>query len=446
MTGLLIRRDPALPTLLKILPFALVHGYTLSGRTALPLFMSVGVSWALIIAHLGFSRADERCGEFAMALPMPARRLWLLRTGLLAGTSVLLIAAAGAVARAPVFVSLGACVLLAVVWLQSWAPGKNVLSGFGFWVWAKVGVAGAIGLSVWLARQSAWLALAPLGAAALLAARTWVAAPRSFELDRSAGARLAEEILPTEGGTGRWKVPVSRLFFEWYWWLLFPLFFYVGRMSASEGALPIMMLLAATPLASVLVKRPQLAHLPISDRRLFAWATLPALGAYLAGLLLGWLINGPPRVHPLLLVHEPGGPETLRWVQLRVDLRMGAVLAVAGGLMWLGMVVLQVGKLYTPALTRRAGWRQRLKWSCALAGCLLVLPVIGLFTTEPSDFGKPAEAVAYYTALGLVRVAGVFPTGWSAVVAAVAALIGIYWWGERSFRQAEALTPRSGLL
>jgi len=124
---------------------------------------------------------------------------------------------------------------------------------------------------------------------------------------------------------------------------------------------------------------------------------------------------------------------------------MGAVLAVAGGLMWLVMVLLQLGKLYTPGLTRRAGWWPRVKWWCTLAGCLVMLPVIALFIIEPFEFGRPAEAAAYYIALGLVRVAGIFPTGWSAVIAAVAALIGIYLWGERRFRQAEALTPRSGL-
>jgi len=100
MTGIWIRRDPALLTLLKILPFAVLHGYTLKGRATLPLFMSVGVSWAFILAHWGFSRAHERCGEFAMALPIQARRLWLQRTGVLAGTSLLVVAGVAALAQA----------------------------------------------------------------------------------------------------------------------------------------------------------------------------------------------------------------------------------------------------------------------------------------------------------------------------------------------------------
>ncbi len=387
-----------------------------------------------------------------MALPIRARRLWLQRTGVLAATSLVVIAAvaawplAGGWLPASLFLNLAGCVLLAVAWIQSWAPRQNSDCGWVYTAYAMAGAAGMIWLSWWLTRQGGWSALAPLGAAVALGARTYLAVPRGYELDRSGGGRLAEEILPTEGGTGRWRVPVWRLFFEWYWWMLFNLFFWVGRMPSSEGALPIMMVAVATPLASVVMKRPQLAHLPLSERRLFAWATLPALGCYLSGLLLGWLMDGPPRFQPLLLVYEPGGPETLRWLQLRVDLRMGAVLAVAGGLMWLVMVLLQVGKLSTPGLTRRAGWVQRVKLWCTLACCLLMLPLIGLFMTEPSEFGQPAEAVAYYLALGLVRVAGVFPTGWAAVVVAVAALIGIYLWGERGFKQAEALTPRGGLL
>lgn len=79
--------------------------------------------------------------------------------------------------------------------------------------------------------------------------------------------------------------------------------------------------------------------------------------------------------------------------------------------------------------------------------CLLALPVMAvLLTDEASLFGKPGEALAYYFALAVAGVAGVSPAGWLAVPVALAALAGMYLWGERRFRRAEALTPKGGLL
>jgi hypothetical protein len=411
----------------------------------------LGATWALVVAHLLFSRTHERCGEFAMGLPIPARRLWLLRTGLLAGTSVLLIASVAALpvskgrVAASVFLNLAACVLLAVVWIESWVPRKNTMSGWGFWLFSAVGLAGAIWLSWWLAWTSAWAALVPLGSALALGARTWLAVPLGFELDRSAGAPV-EEAAPRAAAPWAGRLLVPRLVYEWYWWAMFVMFFMVGMLPASEEAGPIVVFALATSLAPVTLKLPQVAHLPISRRRLFAWGTLPAVVCFLGGLWAGRLVHGARGLRSWLVVYEPGGPETLRWVQLRVDLHLGAVLAVVAGLAWLAIVMLQVAKLGVPALTRWVAWRRRVVLWSGLAGCLLLMPVAALLMVDPSEFGKPAEALAYYLALGLARMAGVFPTGWSAVVAAAAALIGMYGWGERRFRQAEALAPMSGLL
>ena len=442
MTGTLIRRDPAALTLLKILPFAVAHGYTLTGRTAaVPLFLSVGVTWALIAAHWGFSRAHERCGEFAMGLPVPARRLWALRTGLLAGTSLLLIAGVAAVAQASLFVNLGACVLLAVVWIQSWAPRKHVQSGLGWWAWSKAGVAGAIWLSVWLARQSAWLAVAPLGAAVVLGIRTYMAVPAGFEMSSSAGVRPAEGRPYVVG----WLL-LPRLLYEWYWWGMFVLFFVVGTLPASEEAGPVLVLALAISLAPVAIKLPQVAHLPISRRRLFAWATLPPLLSLLGGLLAGRVIHGPQGLRSWLIVYEPGGPETLRFVQLRADSGVMAVLAVLGGLIWLVMVMMQLMRQGVPAVTRRGLWMRRLRWGGLVAVCLLAVPLMAVLLTDELDLpGKPPATLAYYLALAIARVGGVFAPVWVAVPVVLGALAGIYLWAERRFERAEALCARSGL-
>lgn len=346
MTGTLVRRDPALMTLLKTLPFALAHGYTwsLSARPAVA-FMWLFAMWALVLAHLLFGRADERSGEFAMGLPVAARRLWLLRAGVLAGTSLLLVVGVAvfplAGERAPlgVFLNLGAAVLLAVVWIQSWAPGKNSLLGWGFVLYSAAGLVGAIWLSMWLVRGSAWLALAPLGAAVLLGVRTYMAVPQGFELDRRTGT---VEVTRATAWEGRLLIP--RLLYEWHWWGLFVMFFLVGMLRASEEALPIMVFALATSLAPVALKLPQVGHLPISRRRLFAWATLPAVFCFFAGLLAGGLIHGPRGPRSWLMVYEPGGPETLRFVHLRAELAVVAVLVVLGGLVWLGMVLVQVAR------------------------------------------------------------------------------------------------------
>jgi hypothetical protein len=339
-------------------------------------------------------------------------------------------------------VSLGACVLLAVVWIQSWAPRRNADCGWGYTAYAMAGLAGAIWLSVWLARQSAWAALAPLGAALLLGVRTYMAVPEGFEMSVSAAAR------PAEGRPYlvKWLL-APRLLYEWYWWVLFAAFFVMGTLPDIEEALPIMVIAVATPLAPVALKLPQVGHLPISRWRLFAWGTLPGVVSFLAGLLAGRVIHGPRGPRSWLMVYEPGGPETLRFVQLRADTGVVAVLAMLGGLIWLLMAMLQLIRQDVPAVTRRGLWMRRLRWGGVLGVCLLALPLMAvLLTNETSLLGKPGEALAYYFALAVVRVASVFQWGWAAVAAALAVLAGIYLWAGRRFMRAEALTPRSGLL
>jgi len=277
----------------------------------------------------------------------------------------------------------------------------------------------------------------------LLGVRTYMAVPEGFELHTRAGERGAQGVAGP--WSGRFLVP--RLLYEWYWWAIFVTFFVVGALPASEEALPIMVFALATSVAPVALKLPQVGHLPISRRRLFAWATLPAMLSYFAGLLAGRMIHGPRGPHFWLMVYEPGGPETLQYVQMRADVAVVAVLTPLAALIWLGMVLVSLSRQGVPPVTRRGLWMRRLRWGGLIAVCLLALPVMAvLLTDEYSLFGKPGETLSYHFALAIVRVTGVFPWGWVAVPAALAALAGIYLWGERRFRRAEALTPRGPFL
>jgi len=274
-----------------------------------------------------------------------------------------------------------------------------------------------------------------------LGVRTYMAVPAGFEMSVSAAAR------PAEGRPYlvKWLL-VPRLLYEWYWWALFVLFFAAGALPASDEALPIMVFAVATSLAPVVLKLPQVGHLPVSWRRLFAWGTLPGVLSYSAGLLTGRMMHGPWRPRSWLMVYEPGGPETLRFVQLRADSGAVAVLAMLGGLIWLLMAMLQLMRQGVPPVTRGGLWMRRLRWAGLIGVCLPALPVMAvLLTDESSLFGKPGEALSYYFALAVVRVASVFPWGWVAGAAALAVLAGIYFWAERRFMRTEALAPGSGL-
>jgi hypothetical protein len=99
---------------------------------------------------------------------------------------------------------------------------------------------------------------------------------------------------------------------------------------------------------------------------------------------------------------------------IMMDLRVVAVLAVVGGFVWWAGVMMQVYRQWAPGLTRRAAWTRRLRWGGMIAVYALALPAIAVFTAEADDFGKPGQALAYYFARAVARVAGAFASGWLA--------------------------------
>jgi hypothetical protein len=178
---------------------SLMLGAAASRQSTVPGSLVVLIGWSSIAVFLGFGPVRGRCRILDLALPVSARRLWIIHL------SSIVLAAGGFAAAYSVCVGLfsrigagrtrlgadasavaillGSGVLLAVFLLESFRPSlARVPVARGYVAWSAVVLAGVGAmLSVVAERSLAWAWL-PVLAAATLAARLYGKIPGAYEL------------------------------------------------------------------------------------------------------------------------------------------------------------------------------------------------------------------------------------------------------------------------
>ena len=291
------------------------------------------LAWSGPAFYLAFGRARRRSTDLDVALPITARRLWLvhvvanlLGTALIAAASIACLALAAQVTgRLPgwfpleldlpsLAVGLAAALALAVAVIESDRPrlaeppvdGKLVAR-------TATALLGALALTIGLETLPLGWSLVPLALAAGIGAATWRNLPESFTLaPREARSAEAMALETTEKTTPRsvpsaWTVSTDAV--PWLPWAVFRALgkgsllrfmsfpflaaigvilagWYSGVLGGSEIrftyiGLTVYCLLAF--LADPVKRLPLLEALPISRRLIFAVLVLPGLGAVAAG-------------------------------------------------------------------------------------------------------------------------------------------------------------------
>jgi hypothetical protein len=305
------------------------------------LFLIVAIPiWLSILPLLLTGRVTERCLTFDMAMPIPARRLWLAHTiALLIFALTFIFLTCGilhllyglishASARSAVFpaawidlvLPLAATYMLAVVILQSGSPSLCRIPRTGNFTLLSILLAsGAPGLASLLALLPGWATAIPLGAALALAYRTYRSVPPAFALipfhpgeapsapketpGAAAWTERAQERLEYGNAGFAWfllrllhgKLPLKAYAYLFFYPLLALLGITLSGFAAvwKDLELPQLTWLFLTAclllsfLPAQIVPLRFLLLMPISSRRIFAFIMLPGILIVALGYGLG---------------------------------------------------------------------------------------------------------------------------------------------------------------
>lgn len=231
----LVRSDPSLRSLARLVPLTIANALLYLGIYIQMVFRSGSLSpvifgwilWSAAAIYLGFSKADRRCHDLALTLPLSARRLWLTHLlalafggGLILALSILLgRGLLGLIVSLSAFpevrldlpalvLHLGGVFALAVVLLQIGPPAAQRIPFNRRRLLVILAVLiGTSGLLGWLLTLPAYFSLLPLAAAAVIGARFYRALPEGFALAPDAPDHRQKEGFTDDG----WSRAPSRL-------------------------------------------------------------------------------------------------------------------------------------------------------------------------------------------------------------------------------------------
>ena len=367
--ALRVWRDGAVRSLPVWLLIALATGNALAavivlravraGTAQVPPYQLILTLWLPITIYLLFGRTRARCHRLDLALPIPARELWLSHSialvfaaatilatvgGLLAGNSLLLTrlthSQATGLGLQALLPPIAAALLLAIVLVQQFQPGSwKLLGDARYWTLLVVGLAAILACLLLLSSRP-WVATSLfLVLAALLARRVWSSLPPSFELTpedgkargdaRVAGAEQALASAPVGTATilrilfkvlhnaPPWRQAMP---FVFYSFVLLMGFFLSGALEiwvdageARSMNLPLgsYILFAGAGLLTYQLYR--LDSLPIRRRTLFHILTLPTLLIFCLGWAGGRLLLATADPRPLVEYRIAGAQQ---WVEV----------------------------------------------------------------------------------------------------------------------------------
>jgi|GEM_PF-1836180 len=318
--------------------------------TAVPIERFVFPLWLAVAFYLAFGPVRTRCRPLDLALPLSARRLWLIHTAANALAGVVLLAASAAVVTAygsvvkqpwaswsgagllALFIHVAAATALAVVLLQSarlhaWRVPVTI----GWVLLLGAVLLGLLGWCLWTAGGSPALALIPGALAVALGAWTYRAVPPAFDLLPAAGRAGAATARPhtadtaeagptprrtawsaagsTPGdarpGRSRWPILLRILYNVPPWGpftlVVLCLFIALGGALLSNGAaawvpdvdmrlifLPFTVYIMFSILGPLTYRLQHLDPLPVGRKALLAALLMPLAAALLSGYGAGW--------------------------------------------------------------------------------------------------------------------------------------------------------------
>ena len=469
----LMRRDKALRKLGWGIPYAFGVGYLWStawARSGGLTWVDIAAGWMLLCIVLVFSGFQVRSSQFEMALPLSPRLLWSARAAALTFTCLVLVAVAigsaciwstsdSQVLQAGVHFAAGA--LLVVALLTSPAPRRNALPVS--WRLALFTILAAFVILVLTKTLLAYSPVYALGVALVAVAlgfRTYRALPSAFELvplkpERTGRSlqvwrRQHDKSIASVGSVPSMSALYSgifRILLPWEWWIVLGMMLVLAAMPGGWRMSMLVLIVLPIMFMPVMQGFKQVAHLPISRRLVFAFATLPGLVAWAGGYALGRLLWNSSGISSLQMTYQPGGLETSTFVNLEFDHRLLAVLWVAGGLLWLAGHLVQLEPHRMPAHTLRA-WRYSRWRRYGMIGAIygvLMLGMACLLVDHTPPISGFRQWVVYHLATGLSWFQQIIPENpvlsWSVVCMLLA---GMYLWLLSRFSQIEATFDMEG--